>query len=326
MIRVEIVASSVVGQVAQSAVMKSSVLTARTAITSSYVRASPITPTLCTGSSTAKTWAVSRYKPGRLDLVDHDGVGLAQLVEPGLGHFAQQAHGQARAGKRMPPDDLFRQAQLQAQPADFVLEQVAQRLDQLEAQILGQAADVVMQLDRGGRAVGRGAAFDHVGIERSLGQESGAGDLGRFVGKAVDEGVADAAAFFLRIGDAGQGRQKRSSALTTCRSVLKCCENSRMTDFSSSLRKQAVVDQDAAATAGRWPDTSSAATTDESTPPDRPQITRSLPTRRRISSIACSAKSPSRQVPWQWQMSVRKLASTALPSGVCVTSGWNCRP
>ena len=38
----------------QSAVMKSSDCTARSAMTCSYVRASPITPTALTGSSTAK--------------------------------------------------------------------------------------------------------------------------------------------------------------------------------------------------------------------------------------------------------------------------------
>ena len=108
----------------------------------------------------------------------------------------------------MPPDDVLRQAQLHAQPADLVLEQVAQRLDQLEAQVLGQSADVVVQLDRGGRAVGRAAAFDHVGIERALGEEPGALDLGRLVGKALDEGVADPPPLLLRIDHAGQRRQE----------------------------------------------------------------------------------------------------------------------
>ena len=108
----------------------------------------------------------------------------------------------------MPPDDFFRQAELQAQLADFVLEQIAQRLDQLEAQLLRQAADVVVQLDRRRRAVGRGAAFDHVGIERALGQKLGVLDLGRFVVEALDERVADAPALFLRIGDAGQRRRE----------------------------------------------------------------------------------------------------------------------
>ena len=72
----------------------------------------------------------------------------------------------------MAPNDLVRQPQLQTQPANFVLEQVAQRLDQFKAQVLRQSADVVVQLDRGGRPIGRGATFDHVGIKRALGQES----------------------------------------------------------------------------------------------------------------------------------------------------------
>ena len=84
----------------------------------------------------------------------------------------------------MPPDDLLRQAQLQAELAHFVLEQVAQRLDQLEAKFFGQAADVVVQLDGGGGAVGGGAAFDHVGIERALGEELGVVDRGGFVVEA----------------------------------------------------------------------------------------------------------------------------------------------
>ena len=36
----------------------------------------------------------------------------------------------------MAPDQGIRQTELEPQPADFVLEEVAQRLDQLEAQLL----------------------------------------------------------------------------------------------------------------------------------------------------------------------------------------------
>src|SRR5437868_4102284 len=53
MIRVEMRASRSYGKCVQSAVIKSSVVTQRTARALSYVRASPITPTDCTGSSTA---------------------------------------------------------------------------------------------------------------------------------------------------------------------------------------------------------------------------------------------------------------------------------
>ena len=57
----------------------------------------------------------------------------------------------------MPPDDPLRQAQLEAEVPDLVLEQVAERFDQLEGQILGQSAHVMVQLDGGGRAVARAA-------------------------------------------------------------------------------------------------------------------------------------------------------------------------
>ena len=81
----------------------------------------------------------------------------------------------------MPPDAFFGQAQLQTQPAHFVLEQILERLDQLEAEFRRQAADVVVRLDGGGWAVLRGAAFDHVGIERSLGQEANVLDVSGLV-------------------------------------------------------------------------------------------------------------------------------------------------
>ncbi len=60
----------------------------------------------------------------------------------------------------------------------------------------------------------------------------------------------------------------------------------------------------------------SAATTDESTPPDSPQITRASPTRRRIPSIVSRAKSPSFHVPEQWHTEREKVAEDLAPSGV----------
>src|SRR3954452_21287967 len=63
MIRVEIRASSSYGRCDQSAVMKSSVCTARIATAFSYVLPSPMTPTDCTGRSTAKACDVFLYQP-----------------------------------------------------------------------------------------------------------------------------------------------------------------------------------------------------------------------------------------------------------------------
>ena len=63
------------------------------------------------------------------------------------------------------------QAELGADPAHLVLEEHAQRLDQLEVHVLGQAADVVVRLDLRGGAV-RLPRLDHVGVERALHQEA----------------------------------------------------------------------------------------------------------------------------------------------------------
>ena len=99
----------------------------------------------------------------------------------------------------MAPDERVGQTQLDAQPANLVLEQVAQRLDQLEAELLGQAADIVVNLDRRRRPVGCAAAFDHVGIERSLSQELRPGDRSCLLAKDIDEHVTDPDSFFLRV-------------------------------------------------------------------------------------------------------------------------------
>ena len=50
-------------------------------------------------------------------------------------------------GKGWRPTKRFRQAELAAEHAHLVLEQLAQRLDQLQLHALGQAADIVVRLD-----------------------------------------------------------------------------------------------------------------------------------------------------------------------------------
>ena len=91
----------------------------------------------------------------------------------------------------MAADEGFRQAEFAAERAHLVLEQFAQRLDQLHVHALGQAADIVVRLDRDRRAAAEGDAFDHVGVERALGQKLGAPrpprDLFRLGLEDVDE-------------------------------------------------------------------------------------------------------------------------------------------
>ena len=52
-----------------------------------------------------------------------------------LRDFAEDAHAETRARERMAIHHLARQAELDAEPAHFVLEQLAQRLDELQLHV-----------------------------------------------------------------------------------------------------------------------------------------------------------------------------------------------
>ena len=55
-----------------------------------------------------------------------------RIAQALAGHFAEDAHGEAGAGERLALNDLVRQPELRADLAHLVLEQLAQRLDELE--------------------------------------------------------------------------------------------------------------------------------------------------------------------------------------------------
>ena len=70
----------------------------------------------------------------------------------------------------------------------------------------------------------------------------------------------------------------------------------------------------------------SAATTLESTPPERPSTTRPSPTCARMSATARSMMPLGVQVGAQPEISHTKRRSSSPPCCVWVTSGWNCTP
>ena len=90
---------------------------------------------------------------------------FSRVISPGT------ADRKSRAGERMPADERLGQAELAAERAHLVLEQFAQRLDELHVHALGQAADIVVRLDRHRRPAGERHALDHVRIERALRQK-----------------------------------------------------------------------------------------------------------------------------------------------------------
>ena len=138
---------------------------------------------------------------GVLDLFLQDGVGALQDVDALGGDLADDADAEAGPRERLAPDDALGQTELLADGAHLVFEQQAQRLDQLEAHLLGQPADVVVALDLGRLTR---AALDHVAVEGALHEEPRVGELARLLFEAADELLADDLALALRVGDPDQ--------------------------------------------------------------------------------------------------------------------------
>lgn len=148
---------------------------------------------------------------GRGQLVAGDGVGLAEQVQTVLGDLADDADAEAGAREGLALDDLVGQAELLADHPDLVLEQLAQRLDELELDVVGQAAHVVVRLDV--RGAGAAAGLDDVRVQGALDQEGDRGavlleDLQLGLLEDADELAADDLPLGLRVGDAGERAQE----------------------------------------------------------------------------------------------------------------------
>ena len=138
------------------------------------------------------------------EFFDEDMVREAQGVGVVLFDFAEDAHAQAGAGEGVAVDHVVGQAEFEADFADFVFEELAQGFDQFELHVLGEAAHVVVGFDDVGAAGFGGGGFDHVRVDRALGEPVGVFQFGGFGVENVDEGVADDFALLLRVGFAGQ--------------------------------------------------------------------------------------------------------------------------
>src|SRR5262249_57341632 len=87
--------------------------------------------------------------------------------------------------------------------ANLVLEELTERLDQLELHLRGQPTYVVMSLD-GRRGPFERQGFDDVRVERSLSQPGNVAEPRGFLFEDRDELGADALALELRVGDPSQ--------------------------------------------------------------------------------------------------------------------------
>ena len=119
--------------------------------------------------------------------------------------------------------------------------------------------------------------------------------------------------------------RKRSSASTATSGTWKVSRKAATTWSPSFLR----IRPWSTKTHVSWSPTAlctSSAATDESTPPERPQMTRPSPTCARIRSTCSSITDAAVQVRSQPQMSPRKRSRICVPYGVWTTSGWNWIP
>ena len=91
----------------------------------------------------------------------------------------------------MATDKGVRQAQFTPQRAYFILEQFAQRFNQLQVHPLGQPTNIVVGFDHYRRATGERHGLDYIGIQSPLGQERGVADAGRLLFKNFNEQAPD---------------------------------------------------------------------------------------------------------------------------------------
>ena len=137
-----------------------------------------------------------------------DQVGFPEDFQLFRTDLANEANGQARAGKGMTHDDLLGQSQFAADQPHLIFEELPQRFDELEFHPLRQPPDVVVGLD-GGRRTFEGDAFDDIGIEGSLSEIFDIGDPDGFLFEELNEKIADDLALLFRIDDARGGAPEK---------------------------------------------------------------------------------------------------------------------
>ena len=227
-------------------------------------------------------------------------------------------------GKRMAADEGFRQAELAAEHAHLVLEQLAQRLDQLHVHALGQAADIVVRLDRHRRPAGERHALDHVRIERALREEIRAADLLRLLLEHIDEQPADGLALDLRIGRAGERVEEQLLGLHMHQRDVVVVAEQRDDLLALAEPHQPVIDEHAGELlADRLVDQHGGDRRIDAArePADHPAL---ADLRADLLDRLALEGAHGPVAAWRRRCLRTKLRSSAAPFGVCITSGWNC--
>src|SRR5438094_1881131 len=253
------------------------------------------------------------------NLLLDDGVGAAHDREPLPVDRPDHADGEPRARERMAADDLLGHAEHAPEAPHLVLEELAERLEELEPHPFGQAADVVMALD-GGRGAAHRDRLDDVGVEGPLRQEADVGDLPRLLLEHLDEGPPDDPPLLLRLLDAAQVLEEARRRVDVAHVELHAvpADAEHLLDLAGA--QEPVVDEDAGQAVADRP-------VHERRGHRRVDAAREgaddtlAPTRCRTRGSQASTKLSIVQSGRAPATRSTKLRRISLPSTVCVTSG-----
>ena len=193
------------------------------------------------------------------------------------------------ARERMTADDVFRNAEFAAKVAHLVFEKLAERLDQLHVHVFRQAAYIVMRLDGNAGSTDEGDALNHVRIKCPLCQEIRATYLLRLLVEDFYEETANNLTLLFRIVLPFKFTDEQLTRVAVDQFYVELVAE-RLDDlFRFALTQQTVIHEDTSELLTDRLMIKTAAT-DESTPPDNPQITLPSPTCLRTLAISSSRK------------------------------------
>ena len=217
--------------------------------------------------------------------------------------------------------------------AHLVLEQGAQRLDQVELEVVGKPADVVVALDVGGALAAAG--LDHVGVQRALHEELAllrpsagrrATRRARLGLEDADELAADDLALGLRVGHARERVEEALLLVGHDEAHAGGGDEVALDLLGLALAQQPVVHEHAGELVadgllhdrggdGRVHAARQSADDAAGRPPGRGCVRPARRSRSRSSSRGSARR-----------REYRKFSSAACPRGVCLTSGCHCTP
>src|SRR5260370_20858105 len=149
----------------------------------------------------------------------------------------------------MPPNPFFRQAQGYPYLAYLVFKQHAQRLNQLQRHLFGQATHVVVRLDArcSSRRIMTGT-LDHIGIECSLCQENNRAPLlfqpGSLLLKDANKLLADDLSLLFRINHIRKPRQEPPACIDYHEWNMQVTTECINHLFALTCTQAAVIDKD----------------------------------------------------------------------------------